>query len=767
MNPRRHRPVSTFVVVSVGLVVLSSGAAAADAHPTVGADPTVGDGALGLQIVDQSFGVSGAAPFTASIELTGSADEMADVAETVHGPTASTTSAGADTDVAEVRVRAHESLTSTDQLTAMDADGPRTLVDTVVLPAADVFTEPDSLTGTVTIAVEPGADGLTFQGLGIHPLTIEVVVDAEVVASSMTFVESFDAGAATDSVPLAVSIMAGVADPGPWPSSMELSSASIEVAKLIELAEAVDGQLSISLPPGLVTMLAASDGAPEAPGSSVPDTTESPDTTVLAGAPGNTEPAFTGIESTDVFGDAFRADELFAAPAISLDPSSLVAVEQNALFTEELRAGEDVLLQASPRAVVSRAVWYSRGPVSASAMVALRNLGIRMLMVPQSTANEIGVSTGAGSTGLFAVNLIADGTLPAMTVSDLGAQLQSPVTGDTSTTATEAAVRLLVELQLHRAATGTPAVLLATPRVTVPDPAITAQFVDLATEMPDIVVVPVSRLPGIVDRGLTDDSAVPVTLPATAGPDLAPRLARVADARIDAFHAERMLVDPQRGVGWDSDLTRVMSTAIDDATAFEHLDATHAEIERVLGAIIPPDSETLRLTGTSSTLRLRLENTYDQPLNVLIHVRSPKLRFPEPDPLVTIAAGESRHVEIPVEARSNGTFTIEVDVLAPDRAQLSGPVILKARVTRLTGLSQVFTGAAGLVLVSWWYSHIRRSRRRRQAARDPASPAADALAAVSPDAAAAMTPPTSSVLGARADADPVRPAESGRTADPG
>jgi hypothetical protein len=411
-------------------------------------------------------------------------------------------------------------------------------------------------------------------------------------------------------------------------------------------------------------------------------------------------------------------------------------------------------------------VWFSRGPVSSAAMVALRDLGIRMLVVPDSTAEELAVPTGPDATGLFSVNLVADGSLPAMTVNELGAQLQTPVNADTSTTANELAVRLLVELQLQRAATGAPAVLLATPRVTVPDPAITAQFVELATEMPDISVVPVSRLPGIVDRALTGAAIAPVELPANAGPDLSERLARVAEARIDASHATRMLVEPTRGEAWNADLTRVMSTAVDDATAYEHLDATHQQIEEVVTAIVPPEAETLRLTGTSSTLRLRVENTYDQPLNVLIHVRSPKLIFPNPDPLETVAAGESRFIEIAVEARSNGTFTIEVDVLAPDRAPLSDPIILKARVTRLTGLSQVVTGAAALVLASWWYSHIRRSRRRRIADRQPTPPASDALT-VSPDAAEAMLQPVATAPEPHADNESTAGPEEGPASDPG
>ena len=74
-----------------------------------------------------------------------------------------------------------------------------------------------------------------------------------------------------------------------------------------------------------------------------------------------------------------------------------------------------------------------------------------------------------------------------------------------------------------------------------------------------------------------------------------------------------------------------------------------------------------------------------------------------------------------MEARSRGTFTIEVDVLAPDGYRLGPPVVLKGRVSHVSGLSQVVTGGAALVLASWWYTHLRRRRaERRPACDDPA-----------------------------------------------
>jgi hypothetical protein len=96
-----------------------------------------------------------------------------------------------------------------------------------------------------------------------------------------------------------------------------------------------------------------------------------------------------------------------------------------------------------------------------------------------------------------------------------------------------------------------------------------------------------------------------------------------------------------------------------------------------------------------------------------VRVRSPKLRIDEPLQHVELPALSSVEVEVPVQARSQGTFTIEVDVLAPDGHSLGPPVVLKGRVQHIGGLSQVVTAGAVLVLASWWFMHLRRRRRTR------------------------------------------------------
>ena len=136
------------------------------------------------------------------------------------------------------------------------------------------------------------------------------------------------------------------------------------------------------------------------------------------------------------------------------------------------------------------------------------------------------------------------------------------------------------------------------------------------------------------------------------------------------------------------------------------------EIDAVLSAIEAPEPFTFTLTGTSNTLRLPIRNTGDEPLHVDIRVRSPKLTTDEPTQQVDVPALSSVEVNVPVEARSRGTFTIEVDVLAPDGYRLVPPVVLKGRVSHVSGLAQVMTGGAALVLASWWYTHLRRAACR-------------------------------------------------------
>jgi hypothetical protein len=225
-----------------------------------------------------------------------------------------------------------------------------------------------------------------------------------------------------------------------------------------------------------------------------------------------------------------------------------------------------------------------------------------------------------------------------------------------------------------------------------------------------------SHRPLRVAASLIVAGAMTVGAPITsAGSDSSGRQAEVDAVRENAGHAASMLIDSPVPDEWDRQLDDLLSSDIDDATAAARLAEIESEVDEVLSAIVAPAPFTFTFTGTSNTLRLPIRNTGPEPLRIEVRVRSPKLTTEQPTEPVDVPALSSVDVDVPVEARSRGTFTIEVDVLAPDGYRLGPPVVFKGRVTHVNGLSQVVTGGAALVLVSWWYTHLRRRRAERRA----------------------------------------------------
>lgn len=466
---------------------------------------------------------------------------------------------------------------------------------------------------------------------------------------------------------------------------------------LLDLAAAVETPLSIALAP-------APEGSPADTSDPTDDTAPDSSTTATSSPAAGTAPPRLAT--------ALGGDELFSLPATSLDPSALVAVGESALFTRALRRGEDRLSAASPSATVSRAVWLADRPVSTPAVTLLRDLGVRLLILDDSVAVSLGVDPGAGIVG---VALDSATSLPAMTVSPLGELLAAG--GGTDATADERAERLLEELRVARRA-GAAAVVLGAPDLAVLDTEATAAFAALVDVAADVAIVPASQLPGVAERALAPD-ATTVPLPATVGADLTARRAVIEDVRRRAGHAAAMSPDANAGTRWQRQLDALLSSAITDEDAISRTAAIEAEVDAVLTAIVPPEPFTFTMTGSSNTLRIPLGNTSAEPLRVDVLVHSPKLAIDDPLQSVEVPALSVLEVDVPVRARSNGTFTIEVDVLAPDGHRLGSPVVLKGRVSQVTGLSQVVTGGAVLVLASWWYTHLRRRRLARMRAVDP------------------------------------------------
>jgi hypothetical protein len=114
---------------------------------------------------------------------------------------------------------------------------------------------------------------------------------------------------------------------------------------------------------------------------------------------------------------------------------------------------------------------------------------------------------------------------------------------------------------------------------------------------------------------------------------------------------------------------------------------------------------------------ITLRNNADIPLTVVVRLSSSKLLFPDGDQTVELPPNAFKEVRIAIEARSNGDFPVTLNVLTPlGKVAITDPVALTASIKALSGVGILLTGAALLILLTWWVRHFRRNRRGRHAA---------------------------------------------------
>jgi hypothetical protein len=607
---------------------------------------------------------------------------------------------------ADVRVVLYRSIDERDELAEAFAGDLPSSIDTLELPLDEALSVNG---GTTTLTVEAPtttqpnpAAALSMREPGLYPIAVELRVDGAVVAEHVTFVERLATDPPT-TPPLNLAVVAAIDDPGPAPSPAELADGRRDLAAIADLASRATGPVTAVIPPVLVADLSA-----------------------------DSELARTLAEALD-------GGELVSQPADELDPSSAVAIGEAETFTRELREGEDILAAALPTAPARRSAWLVTSPLSGRAAAELRNLGFRLLVLDSEIyASVDGNIGGFQDPSLGAEADIGDGfVMPVLVVAPSAELLNSDSVRAVDMTASDAAVQLLAEaVTVGRDSNLRRSLVLATPEIGIPDGDVVATFTALAAAVPDVELVPLSALPGATDTMRVRREPVTVTLPSEAGPDLTERADRIDLTRLSAESAGSMMVDETQAQEWRAELDTLLSTGLDDAAVDATLDRISSETEAVRASVAVPPPFPFTLTGRESVLRLNIRNDADEPRRVVVRARSPKLTFPEGDLEVELNPAGNTEIELPVVARSNGTSSVEVELLTPAFEQtVDGPVVLTARVNALTGLGQVITGGAVLVLLSWWFGHFRRRRRARlNGAGNGRPPAPD----LSPDAAEAI-----------------------------
>jgi hypothetical protein len=553
-----------------------------------------------------------------------------------------------------------------------------------------------------TIEVRP--DALSIPRTGLYPVTIAVQRDGRIISTVLTFIHRLPAAdeGVTDDGPMSVAMAIGTH------SSVHLDSKgtvsvdpSSTVAEMTSLADTLD-VLDANNIPATVRVAPA----------------------VLKGLQQLDPTLFSRLIAS------LQLHQVVAEPQWPIDASQAAAAGQDSLYTTWLRDGQDGLtdLGLGP-AIISRSTILVDQPIGAQGATLRRNLGAGLMaMSPQIYDTLSGsIKVFSDYKGELIAAKLPNGTVFDVAVVDhaISDLLVHPL-ATTELTRIYAVAHLLAlrqGIEISGASLQRHAVLIATPDLGVPGPSVLGPITNLIAATPGLAAVTLDDIALRTDRLLIDGEERPVTLPATGGSALETRIFEQAtlNNEIDAV-ASMLPADSDRPQGWHDLADLLPTTALDDASADSLVASVRAELKKVRDAVQVPAAYTVNLPGRSSTVRVRFVNNSDVPLLVKVQLSSPsgKLVFNNAPQPVLLPPGTPVNVPINVQARSNGTSGVSLDVFTPNDARLADTIPLKFRVNAL-GVGNVITVTLFLLVVLWWLEHMRSTRQKRRRATLPDS----------------------------------------------
>lgn len=571
-------------------------------------------------------------------------------------------------------------------------------VDTVIIDVSQVR---DPATGRVDVAVpiEIGVrtkEALQMSATGVYPISIGLQEGKSVTSQIVTFVERL-----------------------PQDVTSPLPSENLRIALVGTLTSEVSLQSDGS------TLI--SDASRELLSNAITTLEANPQTAVSLAVRPELMDALANSSEADIAVlnrlQAATSLHLLASTYVDVQPDELVASQNSDVFTSQLRLGEDTMASIFPTKTVSRDSWLESSALSSNGAQLLRDLGLRtaVLLSESQKTTAGGVSLFAEPTRLVELKLSnSDRMTAALADIHLGEALTRGSNEPTGG-AYLVAQQILAELKVLRIeiidrdeTMNGRGVILSTESGVLPSTALTTALVNSIAGQPDMSFVSLEDLLSTMTVSLMDGLPVSVELQPLDDPNPADTTLKDFADRVNGFSA--MLPDgDERPTQWRRVVNVLPSRNLSQVQVEAYINAVDTELAAIGGSVVTPTSTTFTLGGRDSSIRLSLRNDNDTDLLVRVHLTSSKLTLPKDDQVVTLPAGTTTLVEIPVTAKSNGRFPVTLQLLTPNGDVTVGtPATFSARVNALAGLGQLFTGIALLLLLSWWIHHLRREHQRRQ-----------------------------------------------------
>ncbi|MEO5974587.1 MAG: DUF6049 family protein [Ilumatobacteraceae bacterium] len=551
-----------------------------------------------------------------------------------------------------------------------------------------------SLGGNFTLSIPTTSssrrDALEIEDLGIYPLNVQIVQGGSVVGQLTTFINVFDPSVTYSQMPVSIAVSVS-ARPTLQPDGTTVVSdgARTQLARLADLLEVNAAPISVQVQPELLEGLVRSGVAEDGD-------------------------LLTRLRSR------FQFQDLLSTTYVSFDPSSAQRSSMNVEFADQLRLGEDIIDTNNGDTVPTRRTWLSRITVDADGATLLHDFGVQSLVLLPQAAAPLG--TFDNYARAYRVKSILPGASSAVALFISDPTYAQEISGTHENPVLDAyriAAELIAERDEVLAANGDPTVrhkVLSTNTGDVQDPVLMGRLAVALDHAPQLV------LTGLNDVQIEGIETTPISLPRTTRVDLISTRDTLTTLLREIQSTSTMLsANSPQLLEWPA-LVAVASSDILSSDDFDrYVTSIRSKLRTVRTSIKVPESITFTLTGKESNLRLQLHNTASQPLTVVVDLVSAKLQFPTGSQLVTIPSESAYDLVVPVVARANGTFPIEVVLHTPDGStQVGKRIQLSARVRALAGLGQLVTGTGVLILIVWWAAHVRRNRRNESMGKHPA-----------------------------------------------
>lgn len=599
-----------------------------------------------------------------------------------------------------LEVIAHEPIADRDDVTAAIAGDLPFTVDVIDLPTQRIAVLADG-TFRVRIPIELEAEdefAMQMSRAGVYPFSLTLASDAGDIAEVITFVQRVpaskdDVGPGL-SVAMATTTTADVVVDGDGRPSVSADDVNSLLA-LVEALEASAVPMTVALRPLLLETVAATGAA--------------------------------GAALVERLVVALAAHDVLSLPELPLDVSHAADAGADALYTRWLRAGEDTMLDGASVAP-SRTAFLVTMPLSRAGANLVRNLGARVLVLTPSVYDELpgslqiytdtSLMVGVGTVAREGES-VADSIDAVVIDRDLAGHLEASTVGSAVGPALTA-VRMVAELLGLRTQilanggdVGRHGVTLGTPDLMPPSADVLAAFSDLLSRTPGLRPTTLDELAVRTDRLRLGSAEVVVDLPEDSGGVLTERLDLVDELTLSARSAGSMLSEAGQRQRWDTLISLLPSSAVSDDLVGTIAEELRTEQESVLRSVEMPSGFSFNLTARTGTVPITFHNPTDQPITIRVRLSSSKLVFPEGDAVVTLDPNAFTEIRVPLEARSNGTIPVTLEVFTPEgEVPLTAPIPLEAKVRALAALGNIVFSAVVLLVLAWWARHALRHRRR-------------------------------------------------------